>query len=200
MRIPRWTATVALLACSPNTRPPIFHLADHSDIAPDELGFGTPSASASASPIATTAIAASASASASAPEPPSPAEIASAAASCAPPAKPPAAPAVAHRIRSGPPVTNYIPPGIIMRPVRARAPCFRVCYLTALARDPGLRGRVVVHFVVEEDGWVRAARAAEGTDMPDDVAACVAAQFVGLAYPAPEGGRVQVHYPIAFEP
>lgn len=83
-----------------------------------------------------------------------------------------------------------------MRPVRTRA----ACYLAALARDPELHGRVVVHFVVEEDGWVRVAKVAKGTELPDDVASCVAAQFVGLAFPSPEGGRVQVHYPIAFEP
>ena len=111
-----------------------------------------------------------------------------------------AAAVVPHRIQSGPPVTNHIPPEIIMRPVRTRAACFRACYLAALARDPELHGRVVVHFVVEEDGWVRVAKVAKGTELPDDVASCVAAQFVGLAFPSPEGGRVQVHYPIAFEP
>lgn len=69
----------------------------------------------------------------------------------------------------------------------------------ALAREPALRGRVVVHYVVEEDGWGRTARPGEDTDLPDSVAQCVAAQFVGLAYPQ-AGSRVEVHYPPTFEP
>jgi hypothetical protein len=178
----------AVLSCARQPPPPILHLADNSDIPPDELGLGVPSAAPSAS-IAPTPIA-----------PPAPAASIEHAPLCAPPAKPPAVTAAPHRIRSGPPITNYIPPQIIMRPIRARAACFRACYLAALARDPAMHGRIVVHYVIEEDGWVRTANVGNGTDLPDDVAKCVAEQFVGLLYPFPDGGRVEVHYPIAFEP
>jgi hypothetical protein len=58
---------------------------------------------------------------------------------------------------------------------------------------------VVVVYVVEKDGWVRAAHAGDGTDVPEALAQCVARQFVGLRYPAPDA-RVEVHYPITFEP
>jgi hypothetical protein len=176
----------ALLSCSRPAPSPILHLADHSDIPPDELGLGVPSVATSAStapPIASAAPVASV----------EPVPL------CAAPAKPPAA-APSHRIRSGPPLTNYIPPEIIMRPIRKRAACFRACYVAALARDPALRGRVVVHYVIEDDGWVRAASVGKGSDMPDDVAKCIADQFVGLAYPSPEGARIEVHYPLTFEP
>jgi hypothetical protein len=96
-------------------------------------------------------------------------------------------------------MTNHIPAELIMRPIRERAACFRACYLTALAGDPDLRGRVVVEFIVDEDGWVRRASIGKGTDMPVAFARCVAERFVGLAYPAPDGGRVQVYYPMTFE-
>jgi len=135
---------IALVCCAPAAeRAPILHVVDHAGVAPDELGLGTPAPATSAS--ATPAIA-------SAGAPPSPSAVAEAAAQCTPAATPPPAPSATHRIRSGPPITNYIPPETIMRPVRSRAACLRACYLAALAKSPDLHGRVVIHFVVEEDG------------------------------------------------
>ena len=110
---------------------------------------------------------------------------------------PPEAP---PRIRSGPPVTNYIPPDVIMKPIRARAACMRGCYRAGLARNPELSGRIAVRFVVDTDGWVRRARV-DSDDMGDrDVADCVRRAFVGLRYEESSSGPVTVIYPIVFKP
>lgn len=88
-----------------------------------------------------------------------------------------------------------------MRPIRARAPCVRRCYLAGLARDPSLRGRVNVKLVVDADGWVRVVRVASSELADPSVAACVANELVGLQYPAPEGGaRITVIYPFDLVP
>lgn len=104
------------------------------------------------------------------------------------------------RIRSGPPVTNYIPPEIIKRPIRARAACFRGCYRAALSRNPELHGRIATRFVIDLDGWVRKVRVVEDELGDHDFADCIRRAFVGLQYPEPEGESVTVVYPLVFQP
>ena len=104
------------------------------------------------------------------------------------------------RIASGPPVTNYIPPSIIMQPIRARAGCFRGCYQAGLARNPALTGRIATRFVIDMDGWVRRARIVSDELGDADVADCVRRAFIGLRYSEPEGGTVTVVYPLQFSP
>jgi hypothetical protein len=108
--------------------------------------------------------------------------------------------AAPRRIRSGPPVTNYIPPAVIMTPIRARAPCFRGCYDAGLARSSEREGKILLRFVIDEDGWVRTVRVVEETLGDSGVVDCVRRAFVGLKYPVPEGGRVTVVYPLRFSP
>jgi hypothetical protein len=112
----------------------------------------------------------------------------------------PPLPAVKPQLRAGPPVTNYIPPEIIMRPIRSRFKCFRKCYEQGLAANPRLGGRISVHFVVDRDGWVRTAKL-NGSELADArVSECIVREFVGLRYPSPEGDRISVVYPLVFAP
>lgn len=161
----------------PDEDPPI-HLHPHPEIPPDEL---------QVSP-------------ADAPDALPGREVPAKIEGCNDQAEPPPEPSAVPRIASGPPVTNYIPPMVIMKPIRARARCFRLCYERGLGRTPDLRGRVVVHFVVDLDGWVRKAKVKDSELTDPAVAECVAREFVGLKYPAPEGGKISVVYPLLFEP
>ncbi|MCA9596840.1 MAG: AgmX/PglI C-terminal domain-containing protein [Myxococcales bacterium] len=103
------------------------------------------------------------------------------------------------RIRSGPPVTNYISPQVVMRPIRERAACLRRCYQAGLARDPSLEGRLVIRFVVDADGWVRRAQLQESQLASDDVGECVRQVFLGLHY-EPLHDAITVVYPVVFAP
>src|SRR5262249_23012084 len=123
-----------------------------------------------------------------------------AAAECPMSEPPPAPSAKPRRIASGPPVTNYIPPEVIMRPIRKRAACFRGCYQAGLSRNAKLSGRIAIRFVVDLDGWVRRAPVVEDELGDRDVTECVRRAFVGLQYPEPEGGEVTVVYPLQFNP
>jgi len=117
-----------------------------------------------------------------------------------PTSEPPPYTAPPPRIASGPPVTNYIPPSVIMRPIRARAGCFRGCYQAGLARNPALSGRIATRFVIDTDGWVRRARIVDDELGDRDVADCVRRAFIGLQYSQPEGGPITVVYPLVFAP
>lgn len=98
-----------------------------------------------------------------------------------------------------------LPTETIEAVVRRGYPEMRRCYEAGLARDPALSGRITVRFVIDLDGTVMLAGEAEGVaeerPLPDrEVAACVAARFTELVFPAPEGGVVTVVYPIRFRP
>jgi hypothetical protein len=162
-------------------------LHSHPDVAPDELGNAAKSG-AEPNPVTPSA------ATSATPDRHRSAEEACREVSAPPP------PAERRSVRSGPPITNTIPPRMVMRPVAERAACLRACYEDGLSRTPSLHGRVAVHFVIDLDGWVRIARL-DSEDTGDPVfVACIVKQFVGLHYAEPDGGRVSVVYPVVFSP
>ncbi|HWA77422.1 MAG TPA: AgmX/PglI C-terminal domain-containing protein [Polyangiaceae bacterium] len=93
-----------------------------------------------------------------------------------------------------------LPKAVVVAGVEQGNDAFEACYLKA-AR-PGLRGVIMVNFVVTPEGDVPHAAALEqGTDFPDDqVIACVLAAFKKLHFQAPNGGRAVVTYPLKLEP
>ena len=109
--------------------------------------------------------------------------------------------AAAPRIRQGATqVSGRLPPEVIQRIIRQNFGRMRRCYEEGLRVSPNLSGRVMVRFVIGQDGSVRAATSAGG-DMADRrVAECVVRSFNEIKFPAPEGGVVTVVYPILFSP
>lgn len=110
----------------------------------------------------------------------------------------PPAPPKATRIASGPPVTNHIPPEVIMRPMRARTSCLRQCWESSPAYRAAARGRVSVRFVVDGDGYVRKSTVRDVDGLDESVGECVAKQLLGMEFPAPVDGPVTVIYPFRF--
>lgn len=97
-------------------------------------------------------------------------------------------------------VNGRLPAEVIRRIVRQNFGRFRMCYEQGLARNPNLEGRVGVRFVIGRDGAVSNVGNG-GSDIPDSgVVSCVISAFYGLSFPQPEGGIVQVTYPIMFSP
>ncbi|WP_437485432.1 AgmX/PglI C-terminal domain-containing protein [Sorangium sp. So ce1014] len=97
-------------------------------------------------------------------------------------------------------VSGRLPPEVIQRIVRQSFGRFRLCYERGLQRNTGLQGRVAVRFTIDRSGAV--AKAGDGgSDLPDGaVVSCVVRAFHALSFPAPEGGSVDVVYPILFAP
>ncbi|WP_437586046.1 AgmX/PglI C-terminal domain-containing protein [Sorangium sp. So ce1000] len=97
-------------------------------------------------------------------------------------------------------VSGRLPPEVIQRIVRQNFGRFRLCYERGLQRDPNLQGRVTVRFTIDPRGAVVNARDG-GFDLPDAaVVSCVVRAFHDLSFPAPEGGNVDVVYPVLFAP
>jgi len=97
-------------------------------------------------------------------------------------------------------VAGLFPSEIIQRIVRQSYGRFRACYESALERRPGLKGRVVVTFVIGLDGKVASANG-HGSSTPDvSMVDCVLREFRGLAFPPPERKSVTVILPIDFQP
>jgi len=74
------------------------------------------------------------------------------------------------------------------------------CYEDGRKRDPNLKGKVIVKFVIAEDGNTKEAADA-GSTLPDkDVVSCVVGKFRERKYRESHGGNVTVVYPIQFGP
>ena len=96
-------------------------------------------------------------------------------------------------------VSGRLPAETIQRTVRQSFGRFRVCYEKDLRTQPSLTGRVTVSFTIARDGSV-ARVSATGEGVPATTASCVGTAFGGLSFPAPEGGVVNVVYPIMMSP
>lgn len=97
-------------------------------------------------------------------------------------------------------ISGRLAPEVIQRVVRQNFGRFRGCYEAGLRGNPSLAGRVAISFTVGRDGSVGMVGTG-GSDLPDaGVVGCVAKQFYGLSFPAPEDGIVKVTYPIVFNP
>lgn len=107
----------------------------------------------------------------------------------------------APRVRAGATTVNgRLPQEVIQRIVRQNFGRFRLCYEQGLARTPNLTGRIAVRFVIAAAGSVTRSDSA-GSDLPDaGVVSCVVRSFTGLTFPQPEGGVVNVVFPLLFEP
>lgn len=82
------------------------------------------------------------------------------------------------------------------RVVKARAGVFKACYQKELNRQPGLGGKLVIHFVIAADGSVKNASTQGGTLRNDGVESCVKSNIMRLKFPA-KGGAI-VNYPFVF--
>mgnify|MGYP001554168982 CR=1 FL=1 len=112
-------------------------------------------------------------------------------------------------------VSGRLAPEVIQRVVRQNFGDYRRCYDSLLKKDRKASGRVPISFVISRSGDVSAARIAESVGMPEleDAGAtptprlrneqlekCLVTAFKKLKFPPPEGGVVNVTYPIAFTP
>ena len=95
-------------------------------------------------------------------------------------------------------VSGRLPPEVVQRVVRDGFAGIRSCWADAFRKNPTLKGRVAVKYVIGRDGSVMDARDA-ASDLPDpDVVTCVVGAFRKFSYPQPEGGIVVVEWPMFF--
>ena len=82
----------------------------------------------------------------------------------------------------------------------------RQCYADALKKEPGLKGEIVLHFVIVGNanigGIVESVDVLNRSTLRDpEMIDCMRDQFLSVTFPPPEGGgSVVVTYPIIFSP
>jgi len=98
-----------------------------------------------------------------------------------------------------PTVAGTLPPEVIRRIVRRNINELRVCYETALARNPALAGRVSLTFTITPTG---ATEQTSATGLGDAAAeTCMATSVSRWMFPMPDGGgAVRVSYPLTLAP
>jgi outer membrane biosynthesis protein TonB len=74
------------------------------------------------------------------------------------------------------------------------------CYLPGKARDPKLRGKVIVKFTIHSDGTAKEVTSEGSNLQADDVIACVVRTVKTIRFTKPVEGTVTVVYPLIFRP
>jgi hypothetical protein len=117
-----------------------------------------------------------------------------------PPSSSAARPSKGPKVRTGDvKVDGRLPVEVVTRVVRRGAGSAK-CYEAGLAKNPNLRGKVAVRFVIGKNGAVTGVTDA-GSDLPDPaVKKCLLAGISALSFPEPESGTVTVVYPLELVP
>jgi TonB family protein len=90
---------------------------------------------------------------------------------------------------------------LVTAEVKKRLRAIQICYEQQLRRNPGLQGKVVVEFTIEQSGTVSKATATQNTTNDPAVASCVVDTVKRFRFnPGPEGGSVTYSYPFVFAP
>jgi len=75
----------------------------------------------------------------------------------------------------------------------------RYCYQRELTKNPGLKGKIVVKFVIAKDGSVSSANTKSSTMKAPTVESCINGRFMRMQFPEPKGGGIViVSYPFFF--
>jgi len=96
---------------------------------------------------------------------------------------------------------SLLPRHLIKRVVRTKSGEVRRCYVKGLARDPTLRGKVVIRFTIAPSGKVVASKVQTSTLGNRQVAACIARAVGRWRFRRPAGGGVVIAtYPFVLRP
>ena len=92
--------------------------------------------------------------------------------------------------------SGHLDPQILQAGVDARLPRMKACFAAGLRRDATLRGTMKIKFTIDTTGHAINVEDG-GSHMKDkQVLACVLGEFKALRVPNPEGGIVNVVYPL----
>jgi len=92
-----------------------------------------------------------------------------------------------------------LPPEVIQRIVRAQISQIQGCYEAAMTKAPSLAGKIAVKFIIDGQGAVTSASAADTNITDADMVSCVVGKVKKMSFPAPDGGSpVVVTYPFNF--
>ncbi len=88
----------------------------------------------------------------------------------------------------------------IVKRIRRRLGGIKHCYEKRLKRNPQLKGKVVIRFVIHPGGKVISVEVVENTTGDPEVASCIAARIRAIRFPPTDGGETAVTYPFILAP
>lgn len=75
----------------------------------------------------------------------------------------------------------------------------RYCYQRELTKNPNIKGKIVIKFVIAKDGSVSSANTKSSTMKAPTVESCIVGRFMRMQFPEPKGGGIViVSYPFFF--
>ena len=98
-----------------------------------------------------------------------------------------------------PAVDGQLDPGIIAKEVRARMGAIRACYERSLKRNPGLGGKIVLHWTITAAGTVTGVDTSSDSMGDPEVVTCIKNLVARWRFPAPQGGPAEVEFPFVFQ-
>lgn len=94
---------------------------------------------------------------------------------------------------------NALSPALIKATVQSQMARIRGCYQREFQRNPSLKGKIVVRFIIEEDGSVSGARLRETSMNNTVVEQCIIDEVAGMRFDKPQAGKVvPVSFPFNF--
>lgn len=98
------------------------------------------------------------------------------------------------------PVGGRLAKSKILRGINADLSGLRSCYEKELKKDQRLQGKMVVGFVIDQDGQVARANIRSSEIDNKRVKSCIVSRVRRLKFAKPDGGSVEVAYPLNFKP
>lgn len=91
-------------------------------------------------------------------------------------------------------------PQLLMQFIHARRSALVACYEAELKRHPQLRGRLVVHLVVSEQGRAREVEISDESLRSEAVSSCIAATVKRWVFPIKPDDELPLQFPVLFSP
>jgi TonB family protein len=107
---------------------------------------------------------------------------------------------LALKVITGAPPAGPLTLDTIRDVVDAHRSQIRDCYTSSPAAKKNLGGKVVVHFVISEQGSVSECTVKEATLADESVKSCVVAAVKGWVFPKPKHGPAGISFPFQFGP
>jgi hypothetical protein len=104
-------------------------------------------------------------------------------------------------LRYPPPRTGgWLAPEVIQRTVRSQNAAIKRCHAEDLATAPASGGRISLTFTILADGTTARVKNVRSGTLSEALGRCVESEFSRLRFPKPEGGALEIVYPIELYP
>ena len=102
-------------------------------------------------------------------------------------------------LRGDPIILGALDRSLIDKVIKRHMAQIRYCYQRELTKNPSVKGKIVIKFVIAKDGSVSSANVKSSTMKVPSVESCVASRFMRMKFPEPKGGGIViVSYPFIF--